>query len=200
MSKPNHTTKQALIVTACELLERLRADEIQVDEVLQKSGISKGSLYHHFEDFGELVEEALVQRFVLGSERDIETLKSIFANAADRANLLKNLELVTEQSQSAANRSRRFERAEIISRSQRNPRLESRLAAEQQRVNNEFEELVRLGQSRGWFRPELRSDAVAIFIQAYTFGRLVEDISEKHVDGKNWNFLINQVLHQTLSN
>jgi hypothetical protein len=200
VSKPNHPTKQALIVTACELLERLRADEIQVDEVLQKSGISKGSLYHHFEDFGELVEEALVQRFVLGSERDIETLKSIFANAADRANLLKNLELVTEQSQSVANRSRRFERAEIISRSQRNPRLESRLAAEQQRVNDEFEELVRLGQSRGWFRPELRSDAVAIFIQAYTLGRLVDDISEKHVDGKNWNFLINQVLHQTLSN
>ena len=200
MLKPNHPTKQTLIATVSELLESRRADEIQVDDVLHRSGISKGSLYHHFEDFGELIETALVQRFVLGSDRDIEALRAIFNKATDQASLLGSLELVTEQSQSLENRSRRFERAEVIARSQRNPKLEALLAFEQRRVNEELAELLRFGQSKGWFRPELPADAAAVFIQAYTLGRLVDDISEVKVSGNDWNSLINQVLRLALAN
>ena len=53
-----HPTKQLLIKTALELMETKLPTEIAVDEILTNSGISKGSLYHHFEDLAELLETA----------------------------------------------------------------------------------------------------------------------------------------------
>ncbi len=195
-----HPTKQALIDTASRLLDDHRADEIQVDDVLSESGVSKGSLYHHFEDFGDLIETAMVQRFVVGSERDIAALKQIFSMATDKESLLASLEFVTESSQSESNRARRFERAAVLARSQGNPRLRAMLAEEQKRVNFEFSQLLRFGQSKGWFRQDLSADAAAIFIQAYTLGRLVDDVTEQPISPKVWNQLINQVLRLVFTN
>ena len=195
-----HPTKLSLIETTCELLESRRADEIQVDEVLTASGVSKGSLYHHFEDFGDLLETAMVKRYVLGAERDIASLKSIFESTTDKESLLNTLELVTENSQSDANRNRRFDRAEVLARSQGNARLHSRLAFEQQRVNAEFATLIEFGQRKGWFREDISASAAAVFIQAYTLGRLVDDVTDSRIDAKEWNTLINHVLRRALAN
>lgn len=194
-----HPTKKSLVDAACELLEGLRADEIQVDEVLQHSGISKGSLYHHFEDFAELIETSLVTRFVIGADRDLAYLTTIFETSTSQNDLLAKLEIVTERTQSEANKARRFERAEVLARSQRNPRLQTLLAREQQRVTNEFTELVKLGQQKGWFRQDISASAVAVLIQAYTLGRLIDDIAEHPIQVSDWNCLINEVLHKALA-
>ena len=55
-----HPTKAVLVRTVVELLDTQMPSEIHADNVLEISGISKGSLYHHFEDLGELVETAQV--------------------------------------------------------------------------------------------------------------------------------------------
>ena len=57
-----HPTKRALITTVLEQLKTLKPSEITSESVLDKSGISKGSLYHHFEDFDDLIETAQVIR------------------------------------------------------------------------------------------------------------------------------------------
>ena len=62
MSKRVHPTKALLIATTVTLLDTKLPNEIAVDEILEASGISKGSLYHHFEDLGELLEIAQVER------------------------------------------------------------------------------------------------------------------------------------------
>ena len=49
-----HPTKQTLIDTVLALMEKKSIEQISSDEVLEISNISKGSLYHHFEDFPEL--------------------------------------------------------------------------------------------------------------------------------------------------
>jgi CDGSH-type Zn-finger protein len=59
-----HPTKEELIKYCrwfCWIL--LTLDEITSENVLDISGISRGSLYHHFEDFSELLELAQVRRF-----------------------------------------------------------------------------------------------------------------------------------------
>ena len=54
MATKMHPTKSLLISTTVKLLGTRLPGEIAVDEILDASGISKGSLYHHFEDLGEL--------------------------------------------------------------------------------------------------------------------------------------------------
>ena len=52
-----------MIETVVNLLQTQSVDEINSDQVLEISGISKGSMYHHFEDFSDLIEHAQVARF-----------------------------------------------------------------------------------------------------------------------------------------
>jgi AcrR family transcriptional regulator len=57
-----HPTKRALIDAVKLLLEQQPMSELTSEQVLEFSGKSKGSLYHHFEDFGDLVEHAQLER------------------------------------------------------------------------------------------------------------------------------------------
>ena len=69
-----HPTKSHLINTTVSILDEKLPNEIAVDEILEKSGISKGSLYHHFEDLGQLLEVAQVERYAQWVDRSIEIL------------------------------------------------------------------------------------------------------------------------------
>ena len=62
MPSNHHPTKTALIEATRELLETNARKDISTEQILNKSGISKGSLYHHFEDLEELVEAAMLLR------------------------------------------------------------------------------------------------------------------------------------------
>ena len=55
-----HPTKRALVVTVLEELKSKKPSDLTSELILEKSGISKGSLYHHFEDFDDLIETAEV--------------------------------------------------------------------------------------------------------------------------------------------
>ncbi len=57
----SHPTKEELIQTVVVLLEGTTLNQITSEQVLAISGISRGSLYHHFEDFSELLELAQVR-------------------------------------------------------------------------------------------------------------------------------------------
>ena len=60
----DHPTRTKLIQTTVTLLDEFRPAEITVDMILHESEISKGSLYHHFQDVEELFEAAEISRFI----------------------------------------------------------------------------------------------------------------------------------------
>jgi AcrR family transcriptional regulator len=95
MSFKIHPTKSALINTTVELLSSKHPGEIAVDEILELSGISKGSLYHHFEDLAELLETAQVERYAIWVDRSIEAITGMIAKIKSREELLEGLKKVT---------------------------------------------------------------------------------------------------------
>ena len=54
-----HPTSKRLINSTIELLQEFLPEEISTDLVLQHSGVSRGSLYYHFEDLSDLLETAM---------------------------------------------------------------------------------------------------------------------------------------------
>lgn len=199
MYRDSHPTKLRLIETASEMLATMRPDEIQVDQLLQAARVSKGSLYHHFEDFSELLENAMVARFASGVDGDIEVLTTILMNSPDRETLLQSLAAVTEASHSVESRQRRFERARILSKSQGNPRLFAALRQEQQRLTDQLADLIYEGQNRGWFSTQFDARTIAVFVQSYTLGKIVDDVVAEPMEPDSWSRLINQVIRLILT-
>lgn len=91
-----HPTKAVLVKTVVELLNTQLPSEVHADQVLEISGISKGSLYHHFEDLGELVETAQVYRYSKWITKSVEFMTEILPKAKSPEELRKALSMVTE--------------------------------------------------------------------------------------------------------
>jgi AcrR family transcriptional regulator len=76
-----HPTGIELVKTVDQLLDLKRADEITSEEVLKESGISKGSLYHHFVDLPDLVETTLIYRYSKWIDLSIQRMSGLLNTA-----------------------------------------------------------------------------------------------------------------------
>jgi AcrR family transcriptional regulator len=196
MSRSGHPTKTKLIDTAVELLKNAPRSQISSDLILQTSGISKGSLYHHFEDLDELLETAMLVRYTDWVDSSIEIIMQIIARSKTPKDIYDNLVELTRFTQDPKRRNERIYRAEILGLAESSPRLAEKLAREQQRLTDALTDIIRDTQESGYFRKELDPHAVAVLIQAYTLGKVVDDYSLTAVDPERWNELINLVVRR----
>jgi len=111
-----HPTKETLIQTVANLIEHNTVESITSDQVLEVSSISRGSLYHHFEDFSEVVEAAQVFRFGQFVDRTCDVLAQLVSAAKTRDELLASLTEVTQHTQSQYMKAARMERIGAISK------------------------------------------------------------------------------------
>lgn len=198
MATHSHPTRERLIATMVELLDGDDPEHVTADQVLQQSGISKGSLYHHFEDYEDLVEAALVYRFSRTVDDSIALLTNVVTDSQTQEDVVTKLREFNSFVHDPSRRQYRLERARAAGMAFSSPRFEQVLGEEQERLTFAFMDLIREAQNRGWFRKELDPLATAVFIQAYTIGRLVDDISPQKVSPQEWNNIVDEVLTRVL--
>ena len=195
MASTIHPTKARLIETAAELLENQFPEAIQVDEILDKSGISKGSLYHHFEDLGELLEAAQVSRYAKWVDRSIGLIVPVLSAAKTRDDIIDGLRKVTTYTQSPDYKATRFARARTLANSETTTRFQQALGIEQDRLTAALEDLVQEAKNKGLFKAEIDSRVVAVFIQSYTLGKIVDDIVPNPMKQEKWDeFIVNMLI------
>lgn len=200
MSKSSHPTRDRLITTMVELLNGSDPEHITADQVLTASGISKGSLYHHFEDFEDLVEAALIARFSVNVDATIEALTQILTTVSSKDELLAALRELNVYNQAQNRSSFRLERARAAGLTFSSPRFHDALGLEQQRLTDAFTDLFIEAQNKGWMSTNVDARAAAVFVQAYTVGRIVDDIAPEKVDQEAWMNLIMTVVEKALLN
>ena len=78
-------------------------------------------------------------------------------------------------------------------------RFKEALGIEQQRLTYAFADLVREAQNQGWIASDIDPMAAAVFIQAYTIGKIIDEITPEPVDEKEWLALINRMIERTFA-
>jgi hypothetical protein len=58
--------------------------------------------------------------------------------------------------------------------------------------------VVIVGQERGWISPDLSAQAIALFIQGYAFGFILNDVAEARVDPEELVNVIDSVIANLL--
>lgn len=193
-----HPTKNKLIETVVRMLDTQDVSEIQVDQVLDQSGVSKGSLYHHFEDFAHLIEAAHVHRFARMIDRSISSLADVLVGSPSKAAMIEGLRQVTRSTQRPELSAIRFERARALALAEHQPRMRQAMAAEQSRLTAGITDITRDAQLKGWIRADLDPQVLAVFIQAYTLGKIVDDIADVQMDAERWAGLIDEIVERVL--
>lgn len=176
------------------MLAEKKPAEINSDEVLEKSGVSKGSMYHHFQDLQDLVESAQVARYSSWIDMSIEQISAALRTVKSADDLYSMLKIVTETTQTKDRKGARAERAGTLSAAFNNPRMAQRMGEETKRLTEALKDLTLEAKNKGAFKEDVDARAFAIFIQSYTLGKIVDDFTDEPLADDRWNAFIMKML------
>jgi AcrR family transcriptional regulator len=195
-----HPTKRLLVETVVAMLETKKPTEILAEEVLEVSGVSKGSMYHHFSDLQELVETAQLIRYSKWIDASIEFMTTYVLGATTKEEFIESLRKLTELTQSIDRKGARAERARALAACFDNPRMAKAMGEETQRHTDALADIIREVQNRGLVRADVDAKAVAVFIQSYTLGKMVNDYNPTGVQDDTWVDMITDMAVRTFVN
>lgn len=193
-----HPTKQLLLDTAVALIDEFGPQGFTVETLLDRSSISKGSLYHHFQDFGDVIDQAQLRRFSRYVDADIAGMTAVLSSATSREEMLERFDRLVAVSNDPARVKSRADRAVIVGSSYGSDAFRKELGKEQQRLTDAIADLAREAQERGWVRRNHAPETIAVFIQAYALGRILDDVSEQPLDHAMWGKVVKDVLSAIL--
>ncbi len=194
MSGHTHPTAVKLLDAVSVMLDGENPNDIFVDDVLRKSGVSRGSLYHHFGDYPSLIHAALLRRFALNVVNDAAAMMQIAESATSKDDYWERISHLSAMTQVPERAPVRAERARLISLARSDEEFAKVLAREQDRLTQSMGEAVALAQHKGWVKESLDPRAVAVFLQAYSLGRAVDDVSGERLPNGAWVSVIDTVL------
>ena len=184
-AKPPHPTALKLLEATIELLDQVPIDAVTLAMVLERSQVSQGSIYHHFEDLPNLVEEAAVHRYTRGLKESLAVLATLL-DSTDAADFRQRAEVLLVVSNQQERRSRRMERLDVLGALRSRPRLAAAVGRAQHDVLKEQAGYLAEAQRRGWIRADVDPMALSTLLAAMTFGRVVDDVSERPIDADLW--------------
>lgn len=168
--------------------------------LLAEANVARGTLYHHFKSAAALIESTLLQGFSKHVDVNIAALWTIVDKSKDLGEFVTGLQQITKVSQGPARKDTRFTRARLIAYSETSPALRKTLAREHERLTTAIEKIVRTSQRKGWVKRRINPRAAAVLIQAYTLGKIVEDVAENRMADSDWNNLIDEVVIEGMLN
>jgi AcrR family transcriptional regulator len=194
VSERGRGTRDRVIEVALAMLEEGGEGSVRIDDVRDRSGVSIGSLYHHFGDRDGIIVAAQVRRFARFAEAEIAALSDIVASSPDLDGFRRALRSLTLHASSQLRVAERWARIAVLASSVGRPELAAEVRAIQTRLTDEFQAHVAQGQARGFFRSDLDARAVALFVEAYSLGYVLNELDERTVSEADWEKVVWSVL------
>lgn len=190
--------RDKLILAVSGLLENHHPSELTTSMILKAANVARNTLYLHFEDLANLLETVLLQIFSQSVEANIHLAKKLVENEHYKSDFIVKLKDLVHETQGSNRRAARFARCRLVAYSESNPRLATLFAAEQERLNLEFEKVFEIMHRKGWLRDHVDPRTAGILVQAMTLGKVIDDVSIKSMPDSQWGELFYAVVLNTL--
>ena len=186
-----HPTRALIIAEASEIMKRNLVASFHIDDLLAATGLTRGAIYHHFKNVEEVIDSALAAIYVEGMNQNIELVKNVLGSAKTfeqfRDGVFRANEMYVNNDLLQVIRKLR---AYAMASSATSGELATTIARAQQNLTTEYVAVISEAQKQGWTRSDIQPEALAVFIQAYSFGIIIDDVSENHLDKKAWSTVI----------
>lgn len=193
-----HPTAATLVDTTVGLIEANGPQSVTIDQVLDTSGVSRGSLYHHFGDFPSLVDHALLTIFRRFTDAAVVALSAAFDGPDSVESFRDAIHTVHAMNNTPEAARDRGIRTWMVAQALVRPSLRALLATQQHAYNAALLSVIDRGQVRGWLRTDLDARSFALLVQAYSFGTSLDELTDDHVDRAAYTDLLDQVMVRTM--
>ena len=191
--KGRATIEKLLEVTISEL-DRVGLAEIDIDSLLRKSKISKGSLYHHFGSKNGLLAAAEAQQFMKYLKREGETFRKLIEDCATKQKFVDLVAGVMKITRLESNLDFRKKRVRAIAMSFNDEILAQVLKNAQIEVTEYLAGSFQIAKDRGWVKPDTDLMALSYWIQGVFIGHIMLDITEQIEHEDAWSQIAFQAL------
>ena len=192
------SARERALAVVVDMLEQGGEASVRIDDVRERSGVSIGAIYHHYGDRDGLIVAAQVRRFARYAEAETAALSDIVERAADLQHFRTAIRQLTWGTSSALRTAERWAQVAVVASTVGRDDLAAEVREIQTRLTDEFQAHVAQGQARGFFRADLDPRAIATFIEAYSLGRVLNDVDERPVSDEAWERVVGVVIDALL--
>ena len=170
------STMETLIKFGVEELQRAGAIDFNLENVLRESGVSRGSLYHHFGSRHGLIThcEAHLLKQTLKTEN--EGIRLLIESGSSGEELFSLLVMLIRSLGSPAAVEQRSKRIRTLAGSVEDPSLMHLIAESQQKGSQYLVESYQLAVDKGFIKPRIDLPALVYLTQSMFLGRVLVDI------------------------
>lgn len=184
---PKISTRQRLIELALIELDTKGLSGFDLDDLLAKSKISRGSLYHHFGSKNGLIIAAEIHLLLESYDQGNQLLRLLTENARNLDEFASHLELMVRTATNTESEESRRRRVRALTLAQHNPSLAEKIRKSQIEGSNYLTNTMQIAVDKGWLRPDIDVRAFSYFQQAVFFGHTLLDISGEGDLKEPWN-------------
>lgn len=167
---PRRDSRQELIDVAIEIIQSQGIDALRIDEVCERVGVSKGSLYWHFGDRNGLIREALLEHMYRLGDEQLTAFTEAVDNFTSRDDYLAKIGRAFVDPFDESQVETRWQRLELIAGSRRDSTLAPIMAEVQRRHFRYIADILERALAQGILRPDVDPKAVAAMVSAVALG------------------------------
>ena len=198
-SRRGRATIEKLLEVTISELDRVGLAEIDLDSLLRKSKISKGSLYHHFGSKNGLLAAAEAQQFMKYLKREGETFRELIEDCKSKQKFIDLVAGVMKITRLEANIDFRKKRVRAIAMSFNDETLAQVLKNAQIEVTEYLAGSFQIAKDRGWVKPDTDLMALSYWIQGVFIGHIMLDITEQTEHEDAWGQVAFEALRPFLA-
>lgn len=193
------STRQRLIDLAIVELDTNGPIDFDLDGLLSKSKISKGSLYHHFGNKNGFIVAAELHLLAASYDQGNRLLRLLVENAKEKHEFVTALDLMVKTATNSDSDELRRRRVRALALAQHKPVLAQEIKRYQIEGSNYLAETMQIAVDRGWLRKNINVGAFSYWQQAMFFGHTLLDVSGEKDLHDDWNAIVSFALKSFLN-
>ena len=163
-------SRAQLINAALEIILDNGVDGLRIEDVCERVGVSKGSLYWHFNDRDGLIHEALLEQLRRISDEQMAVMNDAIDSANSTEEYLSRIVGALANPFDRAEVDQRWRRVEMIVATRHDPELRAVMSDVQRRQQKFLTEAMERAKEKGLLRQDLDPKAVAAAISVVALG------------------------------
>ena len=179
-------TMAKVIQFATTELELHGSVKFNLDRVIEKSGVSRSSVYHHFGNRDGVLAAIEIERFTNFMMSGVVVVRELLSGMSDIEEWLTAIDEMLISDNGVDARARRVHRVSTFVVAQENEKLMSALSKVQMEGTRHLAETLDMAVSRGLMHPTAPTLGIAYLFQSILVGRILVDLDQDPEANEAW--------------
>lgn len=192
--------EEQILRTARDLVNEGGESNFRIADLVERSGKSVGSIYHSFGSREGVLEAVWTMQMAESWEVDATRLQLLLSMVTTPDELDGAVVMLARELHDPARSEQLWAKLEVIAAARRRPSLRRVVERAQQTMTDTYTDALKDLQQRGVVAADVDARAVAVFVQAFTIGRIVAELDGTNHDGfDEWVEVVRRTLTGALT-